>query len=100
MGAGRSDRSAAPALRMAGCSCLLALRAMPLQLVVWDFDWSLVNENTDTYVFDHRLLISCSACVAHIRRQPWALRCHSLQQHSESWAPLLQKWARFVVHYQ
>jgi pyridoxal phosphate phosphatase PHOSPHO2 len=25
---------------------------MPLQLVVWDFDWSLVNENTDTYVFD------------------------------------------------
>ena len=25
---------------------------MPLSLVVWDFDWSMINENTDTYIFE------------------------------------------------
>ena len=25
---------------------------MPAPLVVWDFDWSLVNENSDTFVVE------------------------------------------------
>ena len=36
--------------RCAGASA--AMEGQGTTLIIWDFDWSLINENSDTYIFE------------------------------------------------